>query len=89
MPAENIIYTVKTCPKCEQLKRFLKSEGVDYREEDMSTPAALTELRVNGVFTRTAPVLQSVDRFLTVEEMFEGERMERALILNTIKGGGA
>ncbi|AKB84003.1 Glutaredoxin-like protein [Methanosarcina barkeri 3] len=40
----------------------------------MSTPEALTELRFNGVFTVTAPVLQINDTFLTHEEIFsEGE----------------
>jgi len=40
----------------------------------MSTPEALTELRFNGVFTMTAPVLQIDDTFLTQEELFrEGE----------------
>jgi hypothetical protein len=39
----------------------------------MSTPQALTELRVNGVFTLMAPVLQADDSFYTVEDLFQGE----------------
>jgi hypothetical protein len=41
----------------------------------MSTPEALTELRFNGVFTVTAPVLQINDTFLTHEELFRGEEV--------------
>lgn len=38
----------------------------------MSTAESLTELRVNGVFTVTAPVLQIGDDFLEYEALFNG-----------------
>jgi len=46
----------------------------------MSTPAALTELRANGVFTMMAPVLQVGDSFLTLEEMFDGDMIRKDVI---------
>jgi glutaredoxin len=67
------VYSTSTCPRCEQLKAALKKAGLSYENQDMSTPEALTELRVNGVFTLMAPVLQADDSFYTVEELFEGE----------------
>lgn len=67
------VYSTSTCPRCEQLKAALKNAGLNYENQDMSTPEALTELRVNGVFTLMAPVLQADDSFYTVEELFEGE----------------
>ena len=70
--AEITIYTTKTCPKCEQLKNLLESKGVPFNVSDMSTPQALTELKVNGVFTMTAPVLQINDDFLTHKDLFNG-----------------
>jgi glutaredoxin len=69
------VYSTKTCPKCEQLKKALISEGISFENLDMSTPEALTELRVNGVFTLSAPVLQAGESFYTVEELFDGERL--------------
>lgn len=69
------VYSTKTCPKCEQLKRSLTSMNVHFEETDMATPEALTELRVNGVFTLAAPVLQADDTFYTVEDLFEGEKL--------------
>ncbi len=69
---EVVIYTTKTCPKCEQLKKVLESRGVSFTTADMSTPEALTELKFNGVFTMTAPVLQIGDDFLTHKELFNG-----------------
>ncbi len=67
------VYTTATCPRCEQLKAALKKAGLDYNSQDMSTPAALTELRVSGVFTLMAPVLQADESFYTVEDLFEGD----------------
>ena len=70
---EIIVYTTQMCPKCDQLKKVLKSSNVSFKEADMATPESLTELRVNGVFTVTAPVLQIDETFLTYEELFTGE----------------
>lgn len=46
----------------------------------MSTPESLTELRVNGVFEVTAPILQIDDKFLTHEELFDGGELDRNVI---------
>ena len=67
------VYSTPTCPRCEQLKAALKKAGLSFSSQDMSTPQALTELRVNGVFTLMAPVLQADESFYTVEDLFEGE----------------
>lgn len=69
------VYTTRTCPKCQQLKEALHKDGVDFSEVDMSTPQALTELRINGVFTLSAPVLQAGESFYTVEDLFAGESL--------------
>lgn len=71
---------MKTCPKCNKLKEYLKSIEKMYEEADMSTPASLTELRVNGIFTTMAPVLQVKDAFLTCDEMFDGDRIRKDVI---------
>lgn len=67
------VYSTPTCPRCEQLKAALKKAGLSFGSQDMSTPQALTELRVNGVFTLMAPVLQADESFYTVVDLFEGE----------------
>lgn len=71
-----VVYSTKTCPKCEQLKRTLKGLGIDFENLDMSTPEALTELRINGVFTLAAPVLQADDKFYTVDDLFDGDNIK-------------
>lgn len=70
------VYSTKACPKCELLKAELKKAGISFESMDMSTPEALTELRVNGVFTLSAPVLQAEDNFYTVEDLFAGDKLK-------------
>jgi glutaredoxin len=70
------VYSTKSCPKCEHLKKALAKTGVKFENLDMATPEALTELRVNGVFTLSAPVLQVDERFYTVDDLFEGESLK-------------
>ncbi|NYT02063.1 MAG: NrdH-redoxin [Methanosarcinales archaeon] len=70
-----VVYSTESCPKCEQLKKQLKSWGQEFTEVNMATPEALTELRINGVFTLSAPVLQMGDDFYTVEDLFQGEEI--------------
>ena len=62
---EILIYSTSNCPNCRVLKQLLDKKKVLYKEVDMATPAALTELRMNSVFTMTAPVLQRGKNFYT------------------------
>jgi glutaredoxin len=70
------VYTLENCPNCELLKGFLKGKGIKFREEDMSSAASLTELRVNGVFAMEAPVLRQGDTFLTTMDLFSGGKVK-------------
>lgn len=71
-----IVYTLEFCPNCETLKEYLKGKSVSYRERDMSTAESLTELRVNGVFSSEAPVLQAGSVFLAPKELFHEGRLD-------------
>lgn len=82
--AKIIVYTTERCPKCNRLKKFLEANSVPFEVADMSTPEALTELRFNGVFTVTAPVLQINSEFHTYEELFRGEEVDSEKILGII-----
>jgi len=72
------IYSTVNCPNCRVLKQFLENKNIQYKEVDMATPAALTELRMNGVFTMSAPVLQVGSRFFTTKELFSQERIDQS-----------
>ncbi len=72
------VYSTSNCPNCRVLKQLLEKMNVQYREVDMATPAALTELRMNGVFTMAAPVLQVDNKFYTYRELFSQERLDNS-----------
>lgn len=69
--AKITIYTTEHCPKCNKLKTHLQANSIPFDVADMSNPEALTELRFNGVFSITAPVLQVGNRFFESREIFE------------------
>ena len=72
------LYSTNNCPNCRVLKQILENKKIEYKEVDMATPAALTELRMNGVFTMSAPVLQVNNRFFTTKEMFSKDRIDQS-----------
>lgn len=72
------IYSTTNCPNCRVLKQFFETKNIQYKEVNMATPAALTELRMNGVFTMSAPVLQIGSRFFTTKELFSQERIDQS-----------
>jgi len=51
----------------------------------MATPVALTELRMNGVFTMAAPVLQIGNKFHTYTELFTQDRINQDKVESLIK----
>ena len=69
------VYSTNSCPKCEQLKNALAKAGISFENLDMTTPEALTELRISGVFTLSSPVLQVEEKFYTVDDLFQGESL--------------
>jgi glutaredoxin len=79
------IYSTVNCPNCKVLKQFLENRNIQYKEVDMATPAALTELRMNGVFTMSAPVLQVDSRFFTTKELFSQERIDQSKLESLLK----
>ncbi len=70
------IYSTSNCPNCRVLKQLLEKKNIQFNEVDMGTPAALTELRMNGVFTMSAPVLQIGGKYFTTKELFSDNRID-------------
>jgi glutaredoxin 3 len=64
-----IVYSKKDCPNCDMLKGLLNKENVEYKIAKIDTPAALTELRLNDVYTMSAPVLQIDNKFYTMDDI--------------------
>ncbi len=79
------LYSTNNCPNCRVLKQILENKNIKYNEVDMATPAALTELRMNGVFTMSAPVLQVDNRFFTTKELFSKDRIDQGKLESLLK----
>jgi glutaredoxin 3 len=65
------IYSKKDCPNCDLLKELLRGKNIEHNIVRIDTPEALTELRMNNVFTMSAPVLQIDNKFYTLRDMIE------------------
>jgi glutaredoxin len=81
-----IVYTLEYCPNCETLKEYLARNEIPYQERDMSSAAALTELRINGVFVMEAPVLQAGTSFLVPRDLFSANTLNEDRVLQLIEG---
>lgn len=79
------LYSTTNCPNCRVLKQFFETRNIQYKEVNMATPTALTELRMNGVFTMSAPVLQIGSRFFTTKELFSQEKIDQSRLESLIK----
>ena len=80
------MYTLETCPNCELLKEYLNEAGIPYTIRNMMEAEALTELRINNVFVREAPVLQVGTTFLTSKELFGAEGIRKEVIHSLLRG---
>ena len=80
-----LIYSTKSCQNCKILKELLKRENVQYEDINMSTPQALTELRMNSVFALSAPVLQIDNKFYTTKELCKQEIIDQDKVMSLLK----
>jgi len=82
------VFTTKMCPKCDLLKKELTRLGEEFETLDMALPQNITELRINGCFALSAPVLQVDDEFYNVLDLFDGDNLRdiKALISNKVGG---
>lgn len=75
-----IIYTTPTCPRCEILKKELTAAAHKYKTADLADPISLTELRINGIFTLSAPVVEDRGAFFTVDDLFDDMKLRPGVI---------
>lgn len=79
------VYTLETCPNCELLKEYLDAAGIGYTIRNMMEAEALTELRINGVFVREAPVLQVGTTFLVSKDLFGADGVREEVVDSLIR----
>ncbi len=80
------VYTLENCPNCELLKEYLNAAGIGYTIRNMMDAGALTELRINGIFVREAPVLQIGTTFLISKDLFGAEGVREDVVDSLLRG---
>ena len=78
------VFTTEICPNCKIVKEFLAAEGEAYKEVNITTAEALTELRMQGVFTLVTPVVQVGSTFLAGNDLFNGDELRKERIKEVI-----
>lgn len=79
------VYSTKPCRNCKMLKQLLEQENIQYKDIDMATPIGLTELRINSIFTMSAPVLQIDNKFYTTKELCVQDIIDKQDIIDQDK----
>lgn len=69
------VYTTTTCPRCHQVMSLFDRWGQGYISSDMD-PTAITDMRMEGYFGLSAPVLLVDGVYHGPEEFFEGDKLD-------------
>jgi len=78
----NVIYTLSVCPNCVLLKAALKELGIEFVEKDMQSAESITDMRVEGYFGFSAPVLCiDGDRFYDTDNLFVDGKPNKDLLM--------
>jgi glutaredoxin len=75
------VYSLENCPRCEELKEYIGSIGIEYLERNMQTAESIAELRCNQVFAVEAPVLQvGEDLFFDHTTLYPDGNLNKGMI---------
>jgi arsenate reductase-like glutaredoxin family protein len=79
------VYTTPRCTRCAQLKRWLRSRGIEFKELDLSDTGVAAELIMRDIFTLSSPILRVDEEFLGPDEMFKGGRLNEEALSDLLK----
>lgn len=77
------IYTTSACPRCHQVMSLFDRWGQGYVSTDMD-PAAITDMRCEGHFGLSAPVLLVDGVYHGPEEFFQGDKLDETRLRELI-----
>jgi hypothetical protein len=67
------------------LAAHLERLGIDFEARDMTLPAVLTELRCDGVFCSSAPILRVDDAYHDPGVLWHGDRFEAGYLEEVLR----
>lgn len=76
------VYSLPDCPKCEILKEWLKTEGVEYEAKWFDTEAQTDFIMRN--FFDNPPILTKNDIAKGSEDLFEGEKLKEDYVTEVL-----
>jgi len=79
------LYTSTGCTLCLTLKKWLRERSLDFVEKDLSDADVMSSLVMSDVFILSAPALEIDGRFYTVDEIFDGDRLNEELLEQTLE----
>ncbi len=71
------VYTTSNCPRCEKLKKYLSKKEIDYEEKNMTEPEARTQLAMDEVFAKSAPILKTKENYYKLNTLFNQNTLKK------------
>lgn len=81
-----IVYTSNGCPKCSLLKEWLKERNTEFEERDLEDTNVMTDLVMRNLTVLSAPALEVGETVYTENQIFDGNRLADAKILEILEG---
>ena len=80
-----VIYKTPDCPRCRALAAHLRGLGIDFGERDMSAGEVLADLRCDGVFALSAPILQVDEEYHESGAIWNGDNPDTEYVRGALK----
>jgi len=81
-----VVYTCDGCPRCALLKEWLKERNAEFEEKNLDEVNVMTGLVMRNLVVLSAPALEVGDVVYTENQIFEGDRLADAKILEILEG---
>jgi glutaredoxin len=76
------VYSLPDCPKCDKLKAYLKSRGIEFKAKWFDTEAQADFIMMN--MFGNPPVLATGERVEPSETLFEGEKLKEEVVFEML-----
>ena len=70
-----IIYTTKSCPKCQAVKNWLNKNNEHFEERNLEETDVMTELVMDNVSVFSAPIIRFDDHYYSFSEFEELQKL--------------
>jgi len=81
------VYSLPDCPKCDKLKKFLKSKDIEFSSEWFDTDNQADFVMMNVFGNPPIISLGEKEKVKPSEELFEGERLNEERVLEMLNLG--